>query len=80
LAKKTKSVLKNARQSEKRRLINRTRKSKVKKLLKTLKNIKEKDKLNEQIPNLQSVVDKAVKRSIIHKNTAGRIKSKLMVK
>lgn len=77
MAKKSKSVVKNARQSEKRRIINRTQKVKLRKLLKTVRNIKEKDKLTEQIPNVQSVIDKAVKRGIIHKNTAARIKSKM---
>jgi small subunit ribosomal protein S20 len=66
------SVLKRARQAEKRRKRNFAIKSQIKTLKrKALEGNKE--ALNE----FYSLVDKAVKKGIIHKNTGARKKSRL---
>lgn len=78
MAKKSISVLKRTRQAEKRRIENRVKKIKLKKALKKIKTIKEKEEITKLIPEIQKLIDKSVKQGIIHKNTAARMKSKLM--
>lgn len=78
MAKKSKSVLKTTRQAAKRRIMNRTKKQKLRKMLKDVRNIKEKDELLKILPKVQANIDKSVKFRIIHKNTAARLKSKIV--
>lgn len=78
LAKKSMSVLKRSRQAAKRRSDNKSKKIKLRKALKKIKTIKEKDELQKSLPDIQKLIDKSVKKGIIHKNTAARMKSKLM--
>lgn len=78
MAKKSKSVLKTARQAEKRRILNRHKKQKLKKMLKEIRNIKDKDAYSEALPKVQALIDKSAQKGIIHKNTAARLKSKLV--
>ncbi len=76
--KKSLSVLKRERQNEKRRIRNRIYKLKIKNLIKKIrksKDVKEKEDIYRE---LQSVVDKAVKRGVIHENKGARIKSKVL--
>jgi small subunit ribosomal protein S20 len=47
-------------------------------MLKEIKGLKEKAAILESLPKVQALVDKSVKRGLVHKNTAARIKSKLM--
>ncbi|MEW6361832.1 MAG: 30S ribosomal protein S20 [Pyrinomonadaceae bacterium] len=75
-----KSAEKRVRQNEKRRKINRANRSKVRTQIKKLRAaIAHHDKeqgtalLNPTI----SLIDKAVNKGIIHKNTAARYKSRL---
>ncbi|GMT49169.1 MAG: 30S ribosomal protein S20 [bacterium] len=79
----TRSALKRIRQSEKRNLINRSIKSKVKTLLNkvdyALKNNQEKE-AQEAYKSFVSALDKAVQKGTYHKNTAARKKSGLMKK
>ncbi|MCS7258967.1 MAG: 30S ribosomal protein S20, partial [candidate division WOR-3 bacterium] len=48
------------------------------KLLKEIKKITDPEEYKKRLPIVQSAIDKAVKRHLLHKNTAARIKSKLM--
>jgi small subunit ribosomal protein S20 len=68
-------------QNNRNRLINRRYTSTIKTLSKIFwKKIKEKDeKISVQkiVNNLYSIFDKAVKKGIVHKNTAARKKSKV---
>lgn len=75
--KKSLSVLKNVRQSERRRLRNRGRKLRLKKALKQFKAAGTRADAEKLFPQVQAVVDKSARKGIIHRNTASRIKSKL---
>lgn len=78
MAKKSLSVLKRTRQAAKRRIDNRAKKLKLRKALKKIKTTKEKDEFQRLLSDIQKLIDKSVKKGIIHKNTAARMKSKLM--
>ncbi len=79
----TRSALKRIRQNEKRNLVNRSIKSKVKTLLNkvdhALKN-NQSNEAQEAYKSFVSALDKAVQKEIYHKNTAARKKSGLMKK
>lgn len=70
-------MVKNVRQSERRRLRNRTRKLRLKKTLKQFKAAVARADAEKLFPQVQAVVDKSARKGIIHRNTAARIKSKL---
>ncbi|MEL6589586.1 MAG: 30S ribosomal protein S20 [Bacteroidota bacterium] len=72
-----KSAKKRIRQSEKRRLLNRYKKVKMRTQIKRLRAMTEKSEATEFLPEVISTVDKVAKANIIHKNTAGNLKSKL---
>lgn len=72
-----KSAKKRIRQAKARRLYNRYHLKTTKTFIKKFKLIQEKEKANEQLPRLYSMIDKLVKRGIIHKNKAANLKSKL---
>jgi len=79
----TKSAKKELRKSKKRRLINKTVKLGVKKLVKDSKKLieaKEVEKANELIRKSIKAIDKAVKKGVLKKNTGNRKKSRLMKK
>lgn len=68
-----KSAKKKLRKDKKRTAQNQTRKNKLKEIVKkAIKNPSEKI-----IREAASIVDKATKRNILHKNKASRIKSRL---
>ena len=80
MAKRTKSALKANRQNIKRREHNRQMRSRLRTALKSIRaSLDEKDldaaksALNETV----SLVDKMAGKGIIHRNTAGRYKSRL---
>lgn len=78
--KKNKSALKRARQTAKRTLRNRTVKSMVKTLSKKVERAvmdKNPDGATSVLNKAISVIDKAVRKGIIHKNTASRKVSRL---
>ena len=68
------------RQSEGRRLINRSNRTRlrtqIKKLQTALAAANTKD-INELLPATVSVIDKAVQKGVLHKNAAARHKSRL---
>lgn len=75
--KRSLTVLKNARKSERRRIVNRARKLRLKRALKETRSFKTKAQAQESLPNVQSVIDKSVRQGLIHPNKAARLKSKL---
>jgi small subunit ribosomal protein S20 len=75
----TKSALKRMRQSETRRLRNRTVRSRVRGAVKTARASLETASTDAREAVLQAIrtLDKAVTKGVIHKNTAARKKSAL---
>ena len=75
-----KSALKRARQSEQRRIRNKTTKTKVKNIVKDVRLAAGKES-NETVLNklnqAQSIIDKAAKKGTIHKKNASRKTSRL---
>lgn len=67
------SVLKRARQAKKRRMRNLAMKSRIKTFKKRVLEKRNEEALREYY----SVIDKAVKKGVIHKNTGARKKSRM---
>ncbi len=76
-----KSAAKRVKQSEKRRLRNKSRKTMfknvVKKILRAMEENREKDEILELYRKAQALIDKAEQKGVIHRNTAARKKSRL---
>ena len=75
----TKSALKRVRQTERRTERNRAAKSKIKTLRRKVAEVAgsgNADEVNKALGELSSVVDKAAKRGVIHRNKADNLKSK----
>ena len=72
-----KSALKRIRQSEKKRLLNKYNHKTARTALKVLKAEEDKTAATAQLPSVISLLDKLVKKNIIHKNKAANLKSKL---
>ena len=75
-----KSAEKRVRQNEKRREINRSNRSRVRTQIKKLRaalSAKDKNLSQELLNPTVSVIDKAVNKGLLHKNTAARYKSRL---
>ena len=80
MAKRTKSALKANRQNIKRREQNRHMRSKLRTVLKAIRaslDAKDLDGAKTALNDTVSLVDKMASKGIIHKNTAGRYKSRL---
>ncbi|MBI4244125.1 MAG: 30S ribosomal protein S20 [Planctomycetes bacterium] len=78
----TLNALKRLRQSTKRKLQNKIRKSQIKNRVKLYhKYLKDKDlaKAVELLPIIHTLLDKAGKKNIFHQNKVARIKSSLQV-
>mgnify|MGYP005842768063 CR=1 FL=1 len=72
-----KSSIKRIRQTEKRRLHNRYYAKSMRNAIKKLRSTEDKKTATEQLSAVLSIIDKNAKRNIIHKNTAGNLKSRL---
>jgi small subunit ribosomal protein S20 len=75
-----KSALKRVRQNEKRNEINRSNRSKLRtqiKKLRTALSTADKNQSADLLNPTVSLIDKAVNKGLIHKNTAARYKSRL---
>ncbi len=75
-----KSAEKRVRQTEKRNAINRSNRSQLRTKIKSLRTaISHGDKAlsQESLGSTVSLIDKAVNKGLIHKNTAARYKSRL---
>lgn len=77
-----KSSEKRVRQSEKRRLINRGHKTKVRTYIKKLHAALDSkgEDVQTVLPETISVIDKAIQKGVLHKNAAARYKSRLTVR
>ena len=75
------SAKKRARQSEKKRVMNRHYKTAIRNLEKQMRKMaSEEEKKQEAVKKLSlfnSQIDRAVKKGVLHKNTANRKKSQL---
>ena len=75
-----KSAEKRVRQNIKRNEINRSNRSKLRTQIKSLRaalTAHDKDRSTELLNPTVSLIDKAVNKGLIHKNTAARYKSRL---
>ena len=72
-----KSALKRIRQSEKKRIINRYYHKTARTALRVLRSEEDKSAATLKLPSVISLLDKLVKKNIIHKNIAANLKSKL---
>jgi len=75
-----KSALKRARQNEKRRLRNKSTKTRVKIIVKGVRlsvSEKSKEEVLSELKTAQSIIDNAAKKGVIHKKTASRKISRL---
>lgn len=75
-----KSAEKRARQNVKRNAINRSNRSKLRTSIKSLRaavTASDKDTTGALLGPTVSLIDKAVNKGVIHKNTAARYKSRL---
>ncbi|MCH8267309.1 MAG: 30S ribosomal protein S20 [Acidobacteria bacterium] len=77
------SALKRVSQTRKRTAVNRRNKGMLRSNLRNLRRTlaaKDPEKAQQQISQTLSRIDKAVQKGILHKNTAGRLKSRLTVR
>ena len=74
-----KSAEKRVRQSEKRRTINRSHRTKVRTYIKKLRSALDAGSADVQniLPETISVIDKSVQKGVLHANAAARYKSRL---
>lgn len=75
-----KSAEKRMRQNEKRKLINRSNRTRVRSSIKKLRGALESGdakELKSLLPATVSTIDKAVQKGVLHRNTAARYKSRL---
>jgi small subunit ribosomal protein S20 len=76
----TKSAIKNVRKNQRRREINKTRKGTLRtqiKKLRALVKVKDVEGSVKELVKTISVIDRSIRKGILHKNTAGRYKSRL---
>ncbi|MCD6090999.1 MAG: 30S ribosomal protein S20 [Bacteroidales bacterium] len=72
-----KSAIKRIRQAENHKLRNRYFARTMRNAIKQLRSMTDKTEASDKLPSVLSLIDKNAKRSIIHKNKAGNLKSKL---
>ncbi|MEM6807522.1 MAG: 30S ribosomal protein S20 [Bacteroidota bacterium] len=72
-----KSAIKRIRQSAKRRLRNRYKKTTMRSMIKKLRATSDQGEARQLLPTVISNIDKVAKANIIHKKTAANYKSKL---
>lgn len=75
-----KSALKRAKQSEEQRVRNRSRKTRMKNVIRGLEEVlaeKSPEKAAEELKKAVSVIEKTASKGVIHKNTASRKISRL---
>jgi len=75
------SAEKKHRQDEKKRMVNRVNRSKMKNKIKALKRkfaAGQKDEAAKMLPEVISIIDTTIRKGTIHKNTGSRYKSRLV--
>ncbi|MDD4107582.1 MAG: 30S ribosomal protein S20 [Prolixibacteraceae bacterium] len=75
-----KSALKRIRQNEKKRLHNKYYAKMTRNAIKKLRNETDKEEATKKLPQVFSLIDRLAKKSVIHRNKASNLKSKLTVK
>ena len=75
-----KSSLKRIRSNRLRKLRNRYFSKTMRNAIKEFRGLSDKAVAGEQLPKIVSLIDKNAKRSVIHKNKAANLKSKLTKK
>ena len=78
-----KSAEKRMRQNERRRLINRSNRARLRTSIKNLRSALKGGNANEVkslLPQTVSEIDKAVQKGVLHRNAAARQKSRLTVR
>mmetsp|Transcript_31186 Transcript_31186/g.81791 ORF Transcript_31186/g.81791 Transcript_31186/m.81791 type:complete len:84 (-) Transcript_31186:147-398(-) len=73
----TKQAIKRVRQAEKKKLQNRTRKSKMRTLIKNVREASDKTQAEALLKEAVSYIDKMSLKGIIHANNAARKKASL---
>jgi small subunit ribosomal protein S20 len=71
------SALKRIRQNEKKRVHNKYYAKSMRNALKDFRAMTDKKEAEERFPKLASMIDRLVKKNIIHKNKAANLKSKM---
>lgn len=74
-----KSALKRIRQIDKRKVHNRYYAKTMRNAIKLFRSLTERKEAEESYPKIVSLIDRNAKRSVIHKNKAGNLKSKLQL-
>jgi small subunit ribosomal protein S20 len=72
-----KSAIKRIKQNETRRIRNRYHARTMRNAVKKFRLIEDKKEAEDQLPKIVGIIDKLAKKSIIHKNKAANLKSKL---
>lgn len=72
-----KSSLKRIRSNEAKRIRNRYFAKTMRNAVKAFRNLQDKNEATEKLPKVISMIDKLAKKTIIHKNKAANLKSKL---
>jgi small subunit ribosomal protein S20 len=75
-----KSSIKRIRSNDAKRLRNRYQAKTMRNAVKELRNDEVKKSASEKLPKVIAMVDKLAKKSVIHKNKAANLKSKLTKK
>jgi small subunit ribosomal protein S20 len=77
-----KSAEKRVRQTERRRLINRSNRTRLRSAIRELRGALDGDAKQavELLPKTVSEIDKAVQKGVLHRNAAARHKSRLTVR
>ena len=76
----TQSAIKNIRKNERRKTINKARASALRTQIKKLRSLvkaKNSDAASKELVKTISVIDRSIRKGILHKNTAARYKSRL---
>ncbi len=72
-----KSALKRIRSNEKKRVTNKYYTKTARNAIRKFRQLTDKKEASEQLPKLVAMIDKLAKKSMIHKNKAANLKSKL---
>lgn len=72
-----KSAKKRVRTSEKRKEINKAYKTKLKNVIKNVRDQKDKETAEKSLQKATAIIDKIASKGVIHKNKAANQKSKL---
>ncbi|MFN1834408.1 30S ribosomal protein S20 [Balneola sp. MJW-20] len=73
----TKQAIKRVRQAQKRKEHNKTRRSRIRTLVKKVYEAKDKAAAEKALTDAVSFIDRMTTKGIIHKNTAGRKKAQI---